>query len=72
MTFYEEVTGSLVFALAKLDQGEIEEAKQYIVGALTIFDEQHKVLQDKPNMVGSKVRKQRKPKGSQTKRLKKG
>jgi hypothetical protein len=69
---YEKVTGSLVFALAKLDQGEIEEAKQYIVGALSIFDEQYKILQDKENLVGSKVGQKRKSGSSQKKRLKKG
>ena len=72
MTFYETITGSLVFALAKLDQGETEEAKQYIVGALNTFDEQYKILQNKENLVRSKVRKERKPRSSKTKRLKKG
>ncbi len=64
---YEKITGSLVFALAKIDQGEYEEAKSYIVGALQLFDDQYKENVERP-----KVGEQRESGNHKTKRFKKG
>lgn len=51
MSFYEEVMGTLVFALAKIDQKEYEEAKQYITGALQLFDDKYKISEENETVV---------------------
>jgi len=40
---YEQVTGSLVMALAKMDIKEYTEAKKLIAGALQLFDDEYQI-----------------------------
>lgn len=68
---YEKVTGSLVYALALIDQKEYEEAKQYIVGALTLFDDEYKVPKEGKTVVGQGDFSSRRHENSKKKRLKK-
>jgi hypothetical protein len=65
MSFYEEVMGTLVFALAKIDQKEYEEAKQYITGALQLFDDKYKVSEEEKTV-------DRKPGDKSNKRFRSG
>lgn len=58
-------------ALAHIDQGEIEEAKQYIVGAIKIFDDECKILEEGKTMVGQGDILDKKPRSRTKKRLKK-
>ena len=72
MSFYEEVMGTLVFALAKIDQKEYEEAKQYITGALQLFDDEYKVSEEDKAMVRkSRNKTSKKFRSGTKKRLKK-
>jgi hypothetical protein len=48
---FDKIAGTLVMALAKMDQGEIEEAKQYIVGAIKTFDDECKILEEDEALV---------------------
>ena len=65
MSFYEEIMGTLVFALAKIDQKEYEEAKQYITGALQLFDDKYKISEENETVV-------RKSRNSSDKRFRSG
>ena len=48
---YEQVTGSLVMALAKMDIKKYEEAKQLIAGALQLFDDEYQISKKNKTVV---------------------
>ncbi len=61
---YEQVTGSLVMALAKMDIKEYEEAKQLIAGALQLFDDEYQISKKDKTMVRRKNREGKKSRNS--------